>query len=590
MGDILSSCPKLGTLCLSKNPIDRVPHYRVVVSALVPQLKVLDGAPIESDTRSKATNAMILDASAAMNQIREEIEDEERLEMCIMDTEDMYSATRLAQSSIGNLSRDGIGSGGCNSPAVGAVPDTGSELTHGSDVVLAGGVAAAMRKRRANKSAAAAEGFANRNSYDSADSDDAKPRTSADLDTTTSATSGDYLQEGDLTMCVLGHQPRPGTSGGNRPGTSSSPRRSSQKRSGLASRGGTKSGSESPLLPLSPAASTERKRGSSKKLLADADEPANSVSFPDPFARPSSGGRPPRSPLLGGSTPRIGSPYQHNETRPSTTMSNGRPMSTYSSYSDDGANLSELALSAPSAPFKVSVPLAMKGDDLVALRSRLAPPSASCSEDEGGEDHETITSGNSHSTRSSSTRHKEPPLRVSTTRQTASSAALLEVNEYDNGKKDREDTNTTGQVKGIALLQNKSSIVHRDVVIRRSNRAYCDDDDDDDDEDILVDHDSRHNLMLGRNRGGNPNGVSSPKVSARGAKLGADLMAQMSGKSKSAAFLLDDEEEDEKEAEETHTSSGLGKESIFSSRPPVAPAGGPTLSSIVSHILFYYCS
>lgn len=578
------------------------------MSVLVPQLKVLDGAPIDITTRSKATNAMILDASAAMNQIREEIEDEERLEMCIMDTNDMYSAQRTAQSAVGNVSRDGLGTGGCNSPAVGAVPDTGSELTHGSDVVLAGGVAAAMRKRRANK-AAATEGFANRNSYDSADSDDAKPKANAAStsgDAGGPSTTGDYLQEGDLTMCVLGHQPRPGTSGGNRTVTSSSPRRStSQKMGGLASRGGQKSGSESSILPLSPAASMERKRGSSKKLLADSDEPVNSVSFPDPFARPSSGGRPPRSPLLGASTPRVGSPYQHNETRPSTTMSNGRPMSTYSSYSDDGANLSELALSAPSAPFKVSVPLAMKGDDLVALRSRLAPPSASCSDDEGGgDDHDTIMSGNSHSTRSSSTRHKDPPLRVSTARQTTSSAALLEVNEYDNGIKDRghkscvEDNSvsgSSGQVKGIALLQNqstrKSSIVYRDVVKRRSNRAYCDDDEDEDDEDILVDHDSRHNLMMGRNRGGSTSGASSPKVSARGAKLGADLMAQMSGKSKSnsAAFVLDDDDED-KGSEDIQPSSGFGKESIFSSRPPVAPAGGPTLSSIVRlnlHLLLY---
>lgn len=588
-GDILSSCPKLSSLVLTKNPIDRAQHYRAVICALIPQLCELDCIPVDPDLRCKVTNAMILDTSAAMNQIREDIEDEERLEMCIMDTDNASQLHLNSQNSIDRVKNSEANRGhGRGSSALGAEPDTGSELTHGSDVVLAGGVAAAMRRRRANRAFDGGESA--RASYESNASDDhvnviglldAMSRGSGTPSSVLESGSSSYLQEGDLTISVLGHQPRPGTSAG-RPTTSSSPRPSTSLK--------RQKNSQSPPVPSSPS-NLERKKSSNRRLLSDADESVNNISFPDPFARPNSGGRPPRSPLLGGSSPRMASPHQHNETRPGTTLSNGRPMTSYSSCSDDGANLSELAISAPSAPFKITIPLAMKGEDLNALRSRLAPPSASCSEDEGADDHDTVFSGRSTSSRSS--KYKEPPLRISTARQTASATALKDLDEYDNcggavnkkiseHKYGAEESIQTGsnQVKGIALL-GKSSIVHRDVVKRRTNR-FCSDEDDDD-EDIHVDHNSRHNLMTHKDRGLVGGGTSSPKVASRGAKLGADLMAQMNGSRKVDAFAIDEEI-----ALKRKTAGSVHKniaEDIFTSRPPVAPIGGPTLSSIVSELI-----
>lgn len=614
-GDILSSCPKLVGLTLSKNPINRAPNYRFVVCALIPQLIILDGETVSNEDRAKVTNAMILDASAAMNQIREDMEDEERLELCILDTNSTGIMLPKKQNSFSsqNFNNFSTGTNVSSNSAVGFEPDTGSELTHGSDVVLAGGVAAAMRRRRANKiEASTGNPFVDtqNNVIETLDSMSSRhytsPSTSFD-GPVSSASNGTFLQEGDLTLSVLGHQPRPGTSSG-RPGTSSSPRPLT------TSRRTPKSGSQSPVLPSSLAA-LERRKNSNRRLVSEADESLNNVSFPDPFARPNSGGKPPRSPLLGTSTssPRASSPFQHNETRPNTTMSSGRPFTSYSSYSDDGANLSELAISAPSAPFKVSVPLAMRGEDLSALRSRLAPPSTTCSEDEADEDHDTVMSGKSSSTRSST---KQPPLRVSTARQSMSHSSLVDYSEYDNDqaskkKKSQESKSSsedvvvpgTCQVKGIALLKsnssNKTSIVHRDVVKRRNFRNCIGGRDneeyDDDDEDILVDHNSRHNLMMHRSRGLHGSGTQSPKISSRGAKLGADLMAQMSGSPQQMAevFTLDDKT-GVKRAADSGSSDGIDE--MFSSRPPMAPpTGGLTLSSIVSliatvwsHVLICY--
>jgi hypothetical protein len=74
---------------------------------------------------------MVLEAANAMSIIREEIEDEKRFELSIMQT------TPAPHSTITSVRRN---SGG-------GLPDTGSLLTHGSAVVLAGNMAAAMRQR-----------------------------------------------------------------------------------------------------------------------------------------------------------------------------------------------------------------------------------------------------------------------------------------------------------------------------------------------------------------------------------------------------------------------------------------------------------
>lgn len=69
VGDTLSSCPSLHSLDLSRNPIERAPNYRAVICALIPNLAILDGTPVDPSIRSKVTNAMILDASSAIKMI-----------------------------------------------------------------------------------------------------------------------------------------------------------------------------------------------------------------------------------------------------------------------------------------------------------------------------------------------------------------------------------------------------------------------------------------------------------------------------------------------------------------------------------------
>jgi len=66
--DTLSSCPLLSTLTLGRNPITKAPKYRLVVAALIPTLKFLDGVIVDSttDTDTKVTNGMILEVAHAM--------------------------------------------------------------------------------------------------------------------------------------------------------------------------------------------------------------------------------------------------------------------------------------------------------------------------------------------------------------------------------------------------------------------------------------------------------------------------------------------------------------------------------------------
>lgn len=126
--DALSSCPNLTNLCLTKNPIERAPMYRVVIISLIPALRVLDEAVVEERMRGKASHGMILEAAAAMSLAREEMDDELRLESDIVEGEKQYTESSNAS----------------------AIPDTGSDLTHGvgAGVVLVGGMAAALRRRR----------------------------------------------------------------------------------------------------------------------------------------------------------------------------------------------------------------------------------------------------------------------------------------------------------------------------------------------------------------------------------------------------------------------------------------------------------
>jgi hypothetical protein len=142
----LASCSQLKALVLSRNVLARAPNYRLIIASLIPSLTMLDGSLVDPNAQTKVTNGMILEAAASMKLIEEEMDDELRLEMDCILTQDMkrLGGSHLLPSPGGTLS-PGQGYSG-------VVPDTGSELTHGSSVVLAGNMAAAMRKRRNKQS------------------------------------------------------------------------------------------------------------------------------------------------------------------------------------------------------------------------------------------------------------------------------------------------------------------------------------------------------------------------------------------------------------------------------------------------------
>ena len=72
--DTLSSCSKLWSLSLLRNPIERIafPKYVEIIAFLIPSLTRLDGEVIEAETFGEAnkrplvTNGMILEFAYAM--------------------------------------------------------------------------------------------------------------------------------------------------------------------------------------------------------------------------------------------------------------------------------------------------------------------------------------------------------------------------------------------------------------------------------------------------------------------------------------------------------------------------------------------
>jgi len=142
IADALSSCPKLRSLFLSRNPIEKAPRYRLLISSLIPGISMLDGLPVDPDAQSKISNGMILEAAHAMNLQDEENDDEQRLEMM------MFEKEPTNDSNDSKPSHHHIDNNTNINNRQSTMLDTGSELTHGSNVALAGNMAAAMRKRR----------------------------------------------------------------------------------------------------------------------------------------------------------------------------------------------------------------------------------------------------------------------------------------------------------------------------------------------------------------------------------------------------------------------------------------------------------
>lgn len=115
---------------------------------MIPSIEMLDGSPIDVNAMLKVSASTLADVHSQLCAIEDELDDEDRLENEIFATVNRESAP---VSSINSCGRPGIAAGNSMSGSLEGLPDTGSELTHGSAVVLAGNVAAAMRRRRNNQ-------------------------------------------------------------------------------------------------------------------------------------------------------------------------------------------------------------------------------------------------------------------------------------------------------------------------------------------------------------------------------------------------------------------------------------------------------
>lgn len=116
--DTLSSCYKFKSLFITRNPISTAQNYRLIVASLISTLQLLDGVPVDPEAKQKISNGMILEAVS--NIYSNEVGDN-------------------SNSIVNEKRKEEIPS---------SLLETGSELTHGSTVVLAGNVAAAMRRRK----------------------------------------------------------------------------------------------------------------------------------------------------------------------------------------------------------------------------------------------------------------------------------------------------------------------------------------------------------------------------------------------------------------------------------------------------------
>ncbi|KAJ8556846.1 hypothetical protein ON010_g9119 [Phytophthora cinnamomi] len=140
---VVAFCPQLTSLNLAGNPVESVERYRQIVANFVPQLVSLDDRAFSESERVKLSDSQI---DAAILKHREH-----------------QQADLSSCESINNLRT--IGSNDFNSPrqlsysssaaSLNGLPvdsprndDSGSRLTHGTDIVFAGNVSSALRRHR----------------------------------------------------------------------------------------------------------------------------------------------------------------------------------------------------------------------------------------------------------------------------------------------------------------------------------------------------------------------------------------------------------------------------------------------------------
>lgn len=140
IGDIsfaydLATCPRIRSLFLSQNPVEKAPYYRQVVPNLISSLEMLDGLPVPNDERN-VSSSKIEEFSNYLTKLEEEKErNEKKLSYLSSNLNSSFQSSSV-QNNPNNLKEI----------------DASSDLTHGSSVVLAGNMAMAMRRRRHNSS------------------------------------------------------------------------------------------------------------------------------------------------------------------------------------------------------------------------------------------------------------------------------------------------------------------------------------------------------------------------------------------------------------------------------------------------------
>jgi hypothetical protein len=318
------------------------------MAAMIPHLVTLDSILVDQNSKNTISNGMILEAASAMQLEQEELDDEKRMEMAILGDE---FNTAMGYLGNGDPVLSELPERIPQNRIPGSFPDTGSDLTHGSSVVLAGdsltpnhlisvgSMATAMRRRRQSTPTEDKKS-------DSSDSSALDALDSALINggITMKGRGDHFYGEGDITSLVLsaesggrGRSPRPSA------GTSSPHLKGKQKK---------------PPNPNVLSISFDGETGSLDRY-DDMCEPSPLIEArleEQWLARPSSTRHPSRGMSPSRRTPSPGSarsrnglppsspPIQRNASRPSSSRAVG------------------IAAITPSAPFKVLVPVSLRNE------------------------------------------------------------------------------------------------------------------------------------------------------------------------------------------------------------------------------------
>ncbi|KAG7378579.1 Leucine-rich repeat-containing protein 56 [Phytophthora pseudosyringae] len=138
----LAFCPQLTSLNLTGNPVETVEHYRQIVANFVPQLASLDDRAFPYSERVKLSD---LEIDAAIQKHRDQL---------LADAPVSDTASSLRPMGANEISSPHQFSYSSSTASLNGLPvdshndDSGSRLTHGTDIVFAGNVSSALRRHR----------------------------------------------------------------------------------------------------------------------------------------------------------------------------------------------------------------------------------------------------------------------------------------------------------------------------------------------------------------------------------------------------------------------------------------------------------